>query len=61
MTVPLDLGLVRPHLESCDQFWATHDTEHTEVLEQVQRRAKEVVKDLEHRSYEKELKELGIF
>ncbi|KAJ7407286.1 hypothetical protein WISP_127597 [Willisornis vidua] len=58
MIVPLYLALMRPHLESVLGF---SDKKDIDVMKCVQRRAVELGRGVEHKSYEKQLRQLELF
>ena len=58
--VPLCSVLGWAHLESSVPFWVTQCKKNIKVLESVQRRAVRMVKSLEGKPYEEQLRSLGL-
>jgi hypothetical protein len=59
--VPIYCSLVRPHLEYCVQAWAPHLKKDIIQLENVQKRAVNMIVGLRGQTYEDKLRELNLF
>ena len=61
MIVSLYCALRKLSLEHCIKSWGFQNKKNVEMLEWVQKRAMEIIKNLEHLSYEERLRELVLF
>lgn len=60
VVLPLYSSLMRPPLEYCIQLWCPQQRKETDLLEQDQRWATKIIRELEHLFYEENLKELEV-
>ena len=58
---PLCSALMSTYLESSVQLWSPQHRKDMDLLERVQRRPQKMIRGLKQRSYEKKLRELGLF
>jgi len=61
VVLPLYAALLRSHLESCIQLWSPQHRKDMELLEQVQRRATEMIRGMEHLCREESMRALALF
>ena len=61
MILPLFSVLVMPYLEYCIRIWSPQCRRDLDPLEHNQRRATQMIHEIEHLSYEDRLRELGLF
>lgn len=57
--LPLSSALMRPHLENSVQFRAPQYKKNTDILERIQLRTTEMIKELKHLPREERLRGLG--
>ncbi|GAB0177019.1 hypothetical protein GRJ2_000167100 [Grus japonensis] len=61
VTIPLCTALVQPHLHYCAEFWVPQYKKDIKLLKGVQRRVTKMVKGLEGKTYEEQLRSFGLF
>lgn len=54
-------GRLSPHLEPCEHSWALQYKKDMKLLESIQRRSVKMLKGLEGKDDEEQLKALGVF